>query len=81
MVRKHTDDRGPTVKRPTVKRFTVSLEVEDYERLRALAEGHRPRLTLQYVIQYAVHLLLERAEDPQFVLRLGDPVHRKETNA
>ncbi len=57
-----------------VKRFTVSLEAEDYERLQALAEKHRPPLTLQYVIRYAVHLFLERAQDPQFVLKLGDPL-------
>ena len=54
--------------------FTVRLDEEDYERLEALANNHRPTLTKQYVVQYAIRLLLERAEDPQLRLRLGDPL-------
>lgn len=54
--------------------FTVRLDEEDYERLGALADNHRPILTKQYVVQYAIRLLLKRAEDPQLRLRLGDPL-------
>jgi hypothetical protein len=60
----------------TKKRYSVSLEQEDYERLRRLADGHKPRLTMQYLTEYAVRLLLERAEDPQGRLELADPVRR-----
>lgn len=62
----------------TKKRLTVSLEEEDYERLRTLAEGHRPPLSLGYVVRYAVRLLLERNQDPQLSLELGDPLTEEE---
>lgn len=42
------------------RRFTISLEVGDYDALRALAEGHRPPLSLQYVVNVAVKDLLEK---------------------
>lgn len=60
-----------------IKRFTVSLKQDDYERLRALADDHRPRLSLQYVVEYAVASLLDRAEDPQFILDLGNPLRHE----
>lgn len=56
------------------RRFTITLDESDYESLRMLAKGHRPPLTLQYVVQYAVRLLLERAQDPEFRERLRDPL-------
>lgn len=31
-----------------MRRFTVSLEAEEYNRLKKLADRHRPRLSLQY---------------------------------
>jgi hypothetical protein len=55
------------------KRFTVTIERTSYERVLALARGHRPPLPLRYVVQYAVDLLLERARDADFAARLGDP--------
>ena len=57
MVRKRTNNPGEQ------KRFTVSLEKEDYDRLREIAKGHRPRLSLQYVFQYAIHRFLENADE------------------
>lgn len=42
------------------KRFTVSIDAADYEALRAIADGHRPPLKLQYVVNVAVKNLLER---------------------
>lgn len=47
------------------KRFTVSLGSGDYNALRALAEGHKPPLTLQYVVNVAVKDLLDRHESKQ----------------
>lgn len=56
------------------KRFSVSLEEEDHERVRALAKDHKPELTMSYVVEYAVRQFLERAEDPQLALRLRNPL-------
>lgn len=54
------------------KRFTVSLDSKDYEALRALAEGRRPPLTLQYVVSLAVKNLLERHAAKQLSFPLDD---------
>ena len=54
------------------KRFTVSLDMGDYEALRALAEQHRPPLTLQYVVSVAVKNLLERHAIKQLSFPLDD---------
>jgi len=36
------------------KRFTVSLERNQYKQLQRIAEQHRPPLSLQYVTRYAL---------------------------
>jgi hypothetical protein len=59
--------------RKKLKRFSVSLSPDDYEALRKLADEHRPSLTLQYVVEYAIRLLLDRVENPQLSLDFGDP--------
>lgn len=61
----------------TKKRFTVSLDVRDYDDLVMLAKGTSPPLTLQYVINYAVRRLLDQARDPQQQLDLGNPLETK----
>lgn len=58
-------------------RFTVTLELDSYARLKELVENHDPPLTLNYGVQFAVKLLLERAGDPQKVFDFADPTHRK----
>ncbi|MGH7719486.1 MAG: hypothetical protein ACREON_11665 [Gemmatimonadaceae bacterium] len=45
------------------KRFSVSLDPEDYRRLKRLAAEHRPKLTLQYYVELAVKRLLEATDD------------------
>lgn len=55
------------------KSFTVRLEPEDYDRLKALAERRRPVLSLQYLVEYAIQRVLDRADDPQLQLELRDP--------
>ena len=60
------------------RRFTVTLDVNTHDRLKALVNSHDPPLTLNYGVKYAVKLLLERAEDPQAVFRFADPTHRKD---
>jgi len=63
-----------------LKRFTVSISEEDAERLRVLAENHRPPLSQSYVVRYAVRMLLDRAEDPQLSFQLGDPLTDEATD-
>lgn len=60
------------VKAMKQKRFTVSLEVEDYEALRTIADDHRPPLKLQYVVNVAVKNLLERQAAKQLTFPLDD---------
>lgn len=60
------------------KRFSITLDVRDYEELLSLAGRHKPPLTLQYVVNYAVQRLLKEAKDPQLGLPLGDPLARGE---
>ena len=54
------------------KRFTVSLDANDYEALRAIANGHRPPLKLQYVVGVAIKNLLERHAVQQLAFPLDD---------
>lgn len=59
------------------KRFTVSLSEQDYKKLQDIASGQRPPLTLQYVVNWGIQRIIDRAEDPQLVLELGNPVAKK----
>jgi hypothetical protein len=52
----------------------VSLELEEYERLHALAQSQRPRMKLSYVVAYAIRQLLQRADSGQLPLDFGRPV-------
>jgi hypothetical protein len=58
---------------PHPKRFSVTLDRPDYDALLALAERHKPPLTLQYVVNFAIQRLLKDADQPQVVLSLTDP--------
>lgn len=59
---------------PAMKRFTVSFEEDDYERLMSLAHDHKPKMSLGYVVQFAVRKLLESADDRQLRLELENPL-------
>lgn len=63
-----------TRKRKKSKRFSVSLSEQDYNRLVKIANAHRPSFTLQYVVDWGIQRILDRAEDPQLMLELGSPV-------
>jgi hypothetical protein len=54
------------------KRFTVSVDADDYEALTAIAEGHRPPLTLKYVVNVALKNLLERHAQRQLTFPLDE---------
>jgi hypothetical protein len=69
----HIGAKGCTVaKAVTQKRFTVSLDVGDYNALRAIADNYRPALKLQYVVNVAVKNLLERHAAKQLTFPLDD---------
>ena len=53
-----------------MKRFTVSLEQRDYDVLLHIAQSQRPRLSLQYVVRYALQEFLDRHEGRQLTLEL-----------
>lgn len=56
-----------------MRRFTVSLEPRDYDALRRIAESHRPPLSLQYVVRYALQEFLDHHKGRQLTLKLrGD---------
>jgi len=59
---------------PPTRRFSVTLDEGDYERLRELAEKRRPALSLQYVTEYAVQLLLKLADEPDVAQTMGNPL-------
>ncbi|WP_291298494.1 hypothetical protein [Elioraea sp.] len=46
----------------TLKRFTVSLDAQDYEALCALAQAQRPPLSLQYTVRLAIRRFLDEYE-------------------
>lgn len=44
------------------KRFTVSLDAQDYDALRARSQGQRPRLSVQYIVRLAIRCFLDEHE-------------------
>lgn len=59
------------------KRFSISLSDQDYRRLRRLANAHRPPFSLQYMVNWSIQSTLDRAEDSQLLLELGNPLRRR----
>ena len=55
------------------KRFTVTLGEREYDELKAIAEEHRPPLTLRYVVEFALREFLSRSKDEEVQSRLSDP--------
>jgi hypothetical protein len=54
-----------------MKRFTVSVEQAQYAELRRIAERHRPRLSLQYVVRYALQKFVDENKGKQLPLKLS----------
>lgn len=57
--------------RNEMKRFTVSVEPAQYAQLRRIAVTHRPRLSLQYVVRYALQKFLDENKGRQLSLKLS----------
>lgn len=55
-----------------LRRFTISLDAEDYEALRKLAEVQRPALPLQYVVRLAIRRFLDHPESLLLRSTTGD---------
>ena len=64
------DGRAEMPNRPQMKRFSVSLEAGEYEELCRIAQTHRPPLSLQYVVRYALQKLFDEHKDRQLQLTL-----------
>lgn len=60
----------PSAKEP-MKRFTVSLEASAYAELQHLARTHRPALSLQYVVRFALQRFLDESNGAQLSLNLN----------
>ena len=56
--------------KPQMKRFSVSLEVGEYEELFRIAQTHRPPLSLQYVVRYALQRFFDEHRDRQLEMTL-----------
>jgi hypothetical protein len=63
--------------KPRTKRVSITVELDDYSKLKEFAATHKPPLSLRYVCQYAIQSLLDRARNPQFRLKFGDPTDTK----
>lgn len=55
------------------KRFSVTLDADDYERLKKLCDSCRPPMSLRYVVGFAVRQFLDQAKDPKITRALTDP--------
>lgn len=47
------------------KRFSVSLDMEDYTALKRIAGEQKPPLSLQYLVSYALCDFIDRHKDKQ----------------
>jgi hypothetical protein len=63
-------------RKPKSKSFTVRLDIDDYRALQTLGAEHKPPLSLQYIVTFALQRFLRDAGDPQLRLQLGDPLAR-----
>ena len=55
------------------KRFSVSLSVPEYKKLQRIAAAHRPLLSMQYIVHWALQGVLDRewiVRKPPFTLAM-----------
>ena len=57
-------------KKPQMKRFSVSLEADEYAELCRITQSHRPQLSLQYVVRYALQRFFDEHKGKQLQLPL-----------
>ena len=58
-----------SIENDEMRRFTISLEASAHDEFKQIAASHRPPLSLQYVVRYALLRFLDENRDQQ--LKLG----------
>ncbi len=59
------------------KRFSVSLSKDDYRKLSKIGRGHKPALSLQYLVNWSIQKgLLEHANERQLHDELANPLNQ-----
>lgn len=58
----------PGTGKTKMRRFTISLEASAYDELKQIAASHRPPLTLQYTVRYALLRFLDENRGQQLKL-------------
>lgn len=58
---------------PTRKRFSIALDLADYEALQKLGAQQRPQLKMQYLVELAVKNLLDQHANRQLSFPLKQP--------
>jgi hypothetical protein len=60
------------------KRFSVSLSKDDYKKLTEIGRGHRPSLSLQYLVNWSIQRgLLDRINERDLHKELANPLRNK----
>ena len=59
-----------TTDKTEMRRFTISLEASAHEELKRFAASHRPPLSLQYVVRYALLRFLDSNRDQQLKIEI-----------
>jgi hypothetical protein len=63
------------------KRFSISLSKGDYRKLSKIGRGHKPVLSLQYLVSWSIQNgLLERANEPKLHAELANPLKPNNSN-
>lgn len=71
---------APAGAKRRTKRLTVAFDLDDLARLEEIRTAHRPEMSMPYVIQYAVHQLVERLNaDQDATKRMGDPLGQSDS--
>lgn len=73
MAGRKSDQRSPSGKTGEQIRLSVTLDHADHKRVKSLAEGHQPAVSMGYVINYAVKQLLREMDDATLAQRIRDP--------
>jgi hypothetical protein len=63
----------PASSRPARKRFSIALDIADYDALQRLGAAQRPPLKQQYLVELAVKNLLDQHANRQLSFPLKQP--------
>ena len=60
-----------------MKRLTISVDDDDYQKLKSIAKQRKPKLSMQYVVEYAIQEFLSKADDARLTPRVGNPIQNQ----